>query len=357
MYIDKAKELIKQVFRTQIETGERFSIELVSGPGLGKSAIVSQAAEELAKEWEVPVACKEFFLSTVEPPDVRGFGLPGKDTDGTLTMQFTKAPWMPKKNDPEHGFIFLDEFGQAQSDVVKPAAELLLKGKVGDSVLPNTYLVIAASNREKDRSGVHKSLAFIENRKMRIEIEPNLDAWVKWAEVSDVNPWIIAFAKFKPGLVFQDSVPSNSGPFCTPRTLCKLGHLIGKLDMELFTEAAGGYIGKGAGAEFVAFLRVAESLPKFEDIVADPTKTPVPGTDRPDAQYATVQMIAHRVDKKSAIAAFKYLKRMPKEFQVSGLKAALRKSPDMVQTPDFATWLRENRELVTAANAVDSMGR
>lgn len=357
MYIDKAKELIKQVFRTQIETGERFSVELVSGPGLGKSAIVAQACEELAAEWGEPVTCKGFFLSTVEPPDVRGFGLPGKDTDGTLLMQFTKAPWMPKKNDAKYGIVFLDEFGQAQSDVAKPAAELLLNGKVGESELPIEWLVVAASNREKDRSGVHKSLAFIENRKMRIEIKPNLEPWVVWAEQNDINPFAIAFAKWKPGLVFQDAVPDKSGPFCTPRTLCKLSHLIGKLDMDLFTEAAGGYIGEGAGAEFVAFLRVADSLPKFEDIVADPKKTPVPGGDRPDAQFATVQMIAHRVDKKTAIAAFQYLKRMPKEFQVSGLKAALRKSPDMVQTTEFAQWLRENRELVTAANAVDSVGR
>jgi hypothetical protein len=357
MYIDRAKEMIKQVFRTQIETGERFSVELISGPGIGKSAIVEQVCEELAKEWEEEVGCKGFFLSTVEPPDVRGFGLPGKDSDGTLLMQFTKAPWMPKKNDPKHGILFLDEFGQAQSDVVKPAAELLLKGKVGESELPITWLVVAASNREKDRSGVHKPLAFIENRRCRIEIKPNLDPWVVWAETHEINPWIIAFAKWKPGLVFQDTVPDKSGPFCTPRTLCKLSPLIGKLDMDLFTEVAAGYIGEGTGAEFVAFLRVADSLPKFEDIVSDPTKTPVPGTDRPDAQYATVQMIAHRVDKKTAIAAFKYLKRMPKEFQVSGLKAALRKSPDMVQTTEFAQWLRDNRELVTAANAVDSISR
>jgi hypothetical protein len=357
MYIGQAKELIKQVFRTQIETGERFSVELVSGPGMGKSAIIQQLCEELSKEWEEPVDCKPFFLSTVEPPDVRGFGLPGKDTDGTLTMQFTKAPWMPKKGDAKYGIVFLDEFGQAQSDVAKPAAELLLNGKVGESKLPIEWLVVAASNREKDRSGVHKTLAFIENRKMRIEIVPHLDSWVEWAEINAINPWIIAFAKFKPGLVFADTVPDKSGPFCTPRTLCKVGHLVGKLDMPLLIEAAAGYIGAGAGAEFIAFLRVAEDLPKFEDIIDNPEKCPIPPRDKLDAQYAVMQMIAHRVDKKSAIPAFRYLKRMTKEFQVAGLKAALRRAPDMVQTTEFSQWLRDNRELVTAANALDNNAR
>jgi hypothetical protein len=354
MYINQAKLLIKEIFRLQIETGERFSIELVSGPGLGKSAIVKQCADELAADWNTPVACKSFFLTTVEPPDVRGFGLPGKDNDGSLIMQFTRAPWMPRKDEPKHGFVFLDEFGQAQSDVAKPSAELLLNGRVGESELPITYMVIAASNREKDRSGVQKSLAFIENRKCRIVIEPHLDSWVEWAETEGVNPWVIAFAKVKPALVFADSVPDKAGPFCTPRTLCKVGHLVGRLPLDLFTEAAAGYMGMGAASEFVAFLRVAEQLPKFEEIVADPKGCRLPESGRPDAQYATMQMIAHRVDKKTAVPAFQYLKRMPKEFQVSGLKATLRRCQEMVQTPDFAQWLRENKDLIMAANVLET---
>lgn len=353
MFINQAKALVKEIFKTQIETGERFSIELVSGPGLGKSEIVEQSCEELSKEWGVPVGLKPFFLTTVEPPDVRGFGLPDKDEDGSRIMTYTKAPWMPRKADPEHGMIFLDEFGQAGPDVVKPAAELLLKGRVGASELPITWLCVAASNREKDRSGVQKSLAFIENRKCRITIEPNLDAWVEWAEGQAINPWAIAFAKVKPALVFKDEVPEKPGPFCTPRTLVKVSHLIGKMQNDLLFPAITGYFGEGTAAEFIAFLRVAEELPKYEEIVANPEKCRLPDKNRPDAQYATMQMVAHRVDAKTSTAAFKYLQRMPKEFQVSGLKATLRRVPEMVQSKDFAQWLRENKELVMAANVLE----
>ncbi len=353
MFINEAKALVKELFRTQVETGERFSVELVSGPGLGKSEVIQQCRKELSEEWGVPVGGRDFFLTTVEPPDVRGFGLPDKDEDGTRIMTYTKAPWMPRKADPEYGIVFLDEFGQATADVVKPAAELLLKGRVGESALPITYMVAAASNREKDRSGVQKGLAFIDNRKCRILIEPNLDAWVEWAEGEAINPWAIAFAKVKPALVFKDEVPDKPGPFCTPRTLVKVAHLIGKMNNDLLFPAITGYFGEGTAAEFIAFLRVAEELPKYEEIVANPEKCRLPEKGRPDAQYATMQMIAHRVDDKTATPAFKYLMRMPKEFQVSGLKATLRRIPAMVQTPDFAKWLRENKDLVMAANVLE----
>lgn len=352
MNLKNAKELIKTTFRRQVETGVRFSIELESGPGLGKSESCLQCANELEQEWGEPVAFLSEFLSTREPPDVAGFGIPSKDTEGKAIMTRTRAPWMPKPGDPKYGILLLDEFRQANHDVQKPAAELLLNGRVGESELPITYLVLAASNREKDRSGVQRELAFISNRRMLIKIEPSLDAWVEWAEgPGNVHPLAIAFCKTKPGVVFADSIPDKTGPFCTPRTLVRVSHLIGALDMALFTEAAAGYIGEGAAAELVSFLRVAEQLPSFEDIVAAPLKAPVP--DRSDASYAAMQMIAHRVDEKTAIPAMQYLKRMGKEFQVAGLRSTIRRTAALMNTPEFINWMKENKEIVVSANLLD----
>lgn len=356
MHLKDAKTLIKTLFKEQINTGERFAIELQSGPGIGKSDGIRQCAEELTKELDEPVTCSPFFLTTVEQPDIRGFGIPAKDVDGTPVMRYTKAPWMPKAGAARYGIIFLDEFRQASHDVQKPTAELFLNGRVGESELPIGWMVVAASNREKDRSGVQRELAFITNRRMLVTVDPNLDAWVEWAETHDI-PWhAIAYAKSSPGDVFADSIPDKSGPFCTPRSFVKMSRMIGKLDMNLFMHAAAGLVGEGVAAKFVSFLRVAEQLPAFEDIVANPKKTRLPDKDRPDAQYATMQMIAHRLDKETAVPAFEYLKRMTREFQVSGIKAALRRCPQIAHSKDFSVWIRANTELLMNANLLDPQG-
>ncbi len=352
MNVNQAAQFLADMYFIQQETGERFTVELVSGPGVGKDAAVTQAGTIISKKLAQPFGIKSFFLTTVEAPDVRGFGLPGRDTDNSPIMTFTKAPWVPRANDPKCGFIFLNERAQANPDVAKPSAELMLSGQVGESKLDLTYMVVAASNRESDRSGVNRDLAFIQNRICRINIEPSLDSWVDWAERQGLNPFAIAFAKVKPSIIFADKVPDKSGPFCTPRTFVKTSHLIGKLPMDMFTEAAGGYIGEGAAAEFVAFLRVAEELPKWDDIVAAPDKVKIP-ENRIDATYACMQMVAHRVDATTAKPAFIFLKRLGKEFQVAGLKAVLRRCPQMIQTPDFASWIRENKDLVLAANILE----
>lgn len=368
MKIDEAKAFIKGNLRRAVEKNIYLATELISGPGMGKSEINGQAACEMSVVLNRPVAFIPFFLSTVEPPDVRGYGIPSKTPEGKMRMVYTTAPWMPggeigfiaeggklrraTKDDPAPpcGIVLLDEFRQAGLDTQKPAAELLLNRRVGESHLPDGYIVTTCSNREQDRSGVQRELAFITNRRTSIKIEPNLDAWVNWAEKEDIHPLAIAFARTKPGLVFADTVPEKPGAFCTPRSLVKLSHLIGEVDMSVFTEVAMGTIGEGAAGEFVAFLRVAEQLPKFEDIIKDPMGTSVP--TRPDASYAAMQMIAHRVCKKTAVAAFKYLSRMTKEFQVAGLRGTFHRVPEVVQSQDFAAWLRDNKQLVMAANLV-----
>lgn len=351
MNLKEAKHLIKTTFKRQIETGTRFSIELQSGPGMGKSEGCAQVAEELTKEFGEPVAFMPFFLSTMEAPDVGGFKIPTKDTDGSPITVSTKAPWMPRAGAPKFGVLLLDEFRQAAHDVQKPAAELLLNGRVGESQLPITYFVVAASNREKDRSGVQRELAFITNRRMLITVQPDLNTWVEWAERrGDIHHAAISFAKAHPGKVFRDEIPDKPGPYSSPRTLVKTSYLIGALEMAALTEAAQGYMGEGVGAEFIAHLRLVDELPQYEEIVAAPNKVAVP--TRPDASYAVMQMIAARVDGPTASAAFQYLKRLGREFQIAGLKATVRRSPVLMQTPEFGSWIRENKDIVLAANLV-----
>src|SRR5687767_4459315 len=98
MKINEAKKLIMTLLRLAREKRVYNAIEIIGGPGMGKSEIVFQAVEELNKAWggtpeKRVVGCKPFFLTTVEPPDVRGFGLPSKDANGKMVMTFTAPPW------------------------------------------------------------------------------------------------------------------------------------------------------------------------------------------------------------------------------------------------------------------------
>lgn len=261
---------------------------------------------------------------------------------------------------PEHGVLFLDEYLQAPQDVRKAAARLLEERKIGDYSLDDFghWVVFAASNRAQDRSGTGKPMAFETNRKLELEIEPDLDSWVAWATVNSVHPLFIAFAKANPGLVFTDKVPDHGKPFATPRSFVRCNRLLQTmaksfgstghhglpLEHPAAIEVAGGLIGMEVAATLLAFLSMADQLPSYEEIVASPKKAQVPGTDRADALYAVSEMIAFRAKKDDMDSLVTYIERMPEEFQLATVASILKRS-------------KERRELMTSRQLTDWMSR
>ena len=127
----------------------RIITHLKSPPGRGKSDFVEDLVDYLSKrdgfEWGF-VTC---FLATYTPSDLLGYMVPTKIThaDGTagLASVFTTPNWMMTKptaefphgrhiNTFKRGIVFLDEFGQADGDTKKRAAQLMLKGEVDAQV-------------------------------------------------------------------------------------------------------------------------------------------------------------------------------------------------------------------------------
>lgn len=347
--LKEAEDIIRAAYLLQTETGQRVTVHLKSPPGVGKSSMIKQLAKKLGEEMKVPFGCKEFFLNSKESPDMGGYGLPDEDSDGAKIMSYTRAPWMPLADDPQHGFIFLDEFLQAQQDVQRVCAQLMLDGRVNDSILPITYMVIAASNGENDRSGVNREMAFVVNRTMELNVRFDLDTWTEWAEKNGVHWMITAFAKRFPS-AFVSEVPSDPGPFCTARSLTSVSGLIDRVPKHLFHTAAAGFIGAGRAADVKAFMNVVDEIPTFDEVLRDPVNAKLPGVDRMDALYAAMQMVATLVTSETADKVFKYISRMPRDFQIAGLKAALNTNEDILHNEDFQRWCRDNRDLIKSAN-------
>lgn len=349
MKLNKAIELLCTLMDVAL-TQERYAcVRLLSGPGIGKSSGVRQAAEKLSKKYGKKCGVKLVRLCEVEQPDVKGFGLADV---ANRKMIFTDPYWkIDPAVDGEFGFVFFDEQPQAADDVNKVWSEIADQRQVGEYKIPPGWLVVSAGNREGDRSGARKTMMFIQNRIVDINIDPDKDTLVDWMEKNAIHHAIISYTEAFPADVLADKVPEKNGPFCTPRSLCNLSPYINTMAMEMFTEYAAGAIGEGASVKFIAHLRVVDELPSFQQIIREPLKTKVP--ERPDAVYATVRMVAHNVTKDTAVQAFKYLGRLPPEFQATALRHSVRRTPAIVQHPEFATWLRSNKDLLEAANLLD----
>jgi hypothetical protein len=387
--IYEAKQIITATHLEAIEGGYRASgLHLESGPGLGKSESIFQVALELARTMNRPIGLVVMMLATVMSVDVMGFMIPTKGADGDINSVFSIPPWFPAKSNtyvvepdgtwhkpgtwtgdvPEFGILFLDEFSQADEDVKKPSAELVLNGNVGNRFLPAGWRVISAGNRTTDRSGVMRELMHIINRRARLKLVPSLPAWLAWAraqpDATRPHYMTIAFAEQHPDVVFKDAIPAGSEPYCTPRSLVRMDRDIRALRTpqdrkddrmpmnDLALEYCASWVGDGDAGQYMAHLKYADLIPTVGEIVADPQAAKLPPAR--DGQMVAGYMLAHHVDEDNAGPLFRYLTRLAVEMQVLAVRATQtdpKRQAAMMAAPGFTQWLSANKELLLASHS------
>ena len=337
------------------------TVELQSSPGLGKSDMIEQLLKKLSDRDGFEWGYAECFLATQSPPDLLGYMMPqDKEVNGEQlrVSTWTLPIWMQTKNDKKplshyrRGILFLDEYGQGEADVKRASAQLLLKGELGPWKLPDGWVIVAASNRSADRSGVTKSFDFVINRRAELHIQPDVDAWVDWATTAGVTPITITFARKNPQIVFEGKVPEKQGPWCTPRSLVMADKLLKNMPAEDLAEnrmafkAVTSLIGEAAARQYFVFLKLEEEVPDIEDIVANPAKAKVP--EKPDVQMLTAYHLASVVKLKTMDPVIAYIERLSKDFSVTFIKAAMQRDSGLAASPAFMTWCKNNSALMAS---------
>ena len=157
---------VKELINTAIESPEEMPPLFLEGPpGIGKSAIPLEAAEE------ANIGFIDMRLVHKDPTDLRGIPVP---RDGT-------AVWLPPSDLPSkgRGILFLDEITSAPPLVQASAYQLTFDRKLGDYELPEGWYIIAAGNRIEDRAVVHRMSSALNNRFIHINFEPSLEDWTE----------------------------------------------------------------------------------------------------------------------------------------------------------------------------------
>jgi MoxR-like ATPase len=129
--------------------------------------------------------------------------------------------------------VFLDELDKCSDTKFGAATHLLENHVLGDLYLGKDCYVIGACNREEDSILSNPVPPELRNRCAHLEIEPDLDTWIKWAVDHDVRKDIILFHKFNNGewLVKYDLEQTYAYP--TPRSWVMASRVIDKLEKKL----------------------------------------------------------------------------------------------------------------------------
>lgn len=309
---------------------------LWGAPGIGKTAIVSAAAELLGIE------LLTLRVNLLEPVDF--LGLPSPSEDGQR-VKWLAPDFLPCAE--TRGILFLDEFAQA------PQATQCAAMRLVDN-LPDSWQVIAASNRSTDRAGAGQVATHVLSRFTHVDVEVSRSDWQQWAAGAGINPAVRAFIDFRPGLLFSFDAKTVQADRanCSPRSWHRVSRLLPTLTDATQLEVLTGTIGAGAAAEFVGFLRIFAELPAPDAILADPAGTAIPR--EPSALFAVCAALADRARTLPANklpALVTYLTRLPVEFGAVLITDVLSIAPTILTIPAAGAWINQHKEIFTSSRA------
>jgi hypothetical protein len=200
--LSEAKTLIKAMAHDQ-------SILLLSPPGLGKSQIVVQAADEAG------LTCRSLLGTQIAPEDVSGI----PRIVGERSVFCPPRILLPEE--PEPFCLFLDELPACTPDVQKAFYSLLLERRLGEHKLPPGTWVVSAGNRLEDRALVRALSSALINRVFMLQVRVDVKEWLVWAQSAGIAHDILAFITFMPEALMRP-VPTEPVPFSTPRAWASL---------------------------------------------------------------------------------------------------------------------------------------
>jgi len=306
---------------------------LTGTPSGRKSDII----KSIAKDFKLEVI--DIRLSQCDPCDMLGFPSHNGERMGYMPPEHFPLQGLDKPTEGYNGWLlFLDEFNSAPLSVQAAAYRLVLDREVGKHSLHKKCAIVCAGNKESDGAIVNRMSTAMQSRLIHLEMEVDVRAWLDWATAANLDHRAISYIEGHPDHLHQFDPNHNDKTFSCPRTWHYTSKLIsGKEPTPLIQKMLVGTLSAGIGHEFYSYLHYCSELPSLQEIEKRPDDIAIP--DEPALLYATSHMVAAYITDNNAPRLMRYIERLPLDFGVTSLRAALKRNVDLMKVEevrDFA---------------------
>lgn len=318
-------------------------------PGIGKSSILSTISAKRPELVPAYVDCTSIELGDI--------GIPFVNKDARYSANAPNEIFQLHKGKPV--LIMLDEFTKAPQAVQNMLHPLLeaTKPRLGGVFLPEGSIVFLTGNLVDDGVG-DKLKEHTINRISVVEVKkPTAEAWVEWAIGNKVSPVVTAWVSDNPhvmqtyrngdaaetnGMIFNPR--KNQGSFASPRSLAAVGEIIDNRDKyshEALIAAMTGTVGATCANNMMAYISYHDSLPKISEIIANPSKAPVPTGG---AILIALHSLSQQLTPQNNTKLFEYVERFSAEYVAMWIRACFSAGTNgaLVTIPTFSKWLSAN---------------
>lgn len=258
-------------------------VYLAGQPGIGKTFIVRQAAEENGFALYTLIGASLLAEDVGGQPVVTQCDL-GGETKPAVTFSpsmIVQEVYDLREQTQQPVVLFLDEASRIAPDVQAPLLSFLQFRGLHGAYLPDDTIIIMAGNREDDDGGGVPLLAPMINRVHIMNLHADPKEWVRWAAgasetqfPTELHPLVAATVMNFPGQTspFHFDPSNGSTPFGSPRSWEAVNEYI------TYQEQAGlpcdvrrvaSMIGPQNAAVLAAQAKFLEKLIPAADILAD----------------------------------------------------------------------------------------
>ncbi|MBQ9004644.1 MAG: AAA family ATPase, partial [Eggerthellaceae bacterium] len=230
MNIAEAKEQIKATVDAYLERDETGAYEipvegqrplfLLGAPGIGKTAVVGQVARELGIGLVSYSMTHHTRQSALGLPFIvhKEYGDESFDvSEYTMSEIIASLYDYRERTGHERGILFLDEINCVSETLYPSMLQFLQFKTFGRHRVPDGWVVVCAGNPPEYNKSVYDFDVVTLDRLRKVEVEPDLDAWMGYALATGVHPAIVSYLQVKRDQFYSiESTPSGKS-FVTAR--------------------------------------------------------------------------------------------------------------------------------------------
>lgn len=239
MNISQAKTQIKyavQAYLSKNELGEydiplerQRPVFLVGPPGIGKTAIMAQIAQELHIGLVSYSMTHHTRQSALGLPFIAHKAYRGKEydvTEYTMSEIIASVYDVIEETGVQEGILFLDEINCVSETLTPVMLQFLQYKEFGRHRVPDGWVVVTAGNPPEYNNSVREYDVVTLDRVKRMDVEPDFAVWKAYASVSGVHPAILTYLALKNGDFYRVENTISGKRFVTARSWCDLSDML-----------------------------------------------------------------------------------------------------------------------------------
>lgn len=230
MNIKEAKEQIQNAITVYLSRDEYGNYEipaerqrpvfLLGAPGIGKTAIMEQIAQELGIGLVSYSMIHHTRQSALGLPRIQHKTYGGQEFDiseYTMSEIIATVYEVMERTGVREGILFLDEINCVSETLAPSMLQFLQFKTFGRHRVPEGWIVVTAGNPPAYNRSVREFDVVTLDRLKKIEVEPDLAVWLEYAQARRLHPAVLTYLEIKKENFYRVESTASGKRFVTAR--------------------------------------------------------------------------------------------------------------------------------------------